>query len=131
MANTNTGGVISGGVQLTCYADAELSPYQPVEIVDDYKVAVPTTQASLNVIGVVGTANTAAGRDLSVSARGTKVITGQSAAALAVGAVVVNADGKFRNYNASYPGGGDSCCAIVGWALTHADGADEDVDILM
>ena len=125
MANTSYGGEISGsGPQLTCYADAVLTVGQPVEIVDNYKVAVPTSQASLNVVGYVKVANTAAGKDLTVAARGNSVKTVTACAAgVSVGAVVVNADGTYRNFDASYPGGGDSAGAIVGIALTEASGS--------
>jgi hypothetical protein len=124
MASTGPGLEISGtGPQLTAYADAVLSVGDPVEIVDDYKVAVPTSQASENVVGFVKVANTAAGGDLTVTARGNAVkkVTA-CAAGVSVGAVVVNADGTYRNYDASYPGGGDTCCAVVGIALCAAAG---------
>jgi hypothetical protein len=124
MANTSYGAEISGtDPQLTCYADAVLSVGQPVEIVGNYKVAVPVAQASINVIGYVKVANKAAAGDLTVCARGNSVKTVTACASgVSVGAVVVNADGTYRNYDASYPGGGDTCCAVVGIALTSASG---------
>ena len=124
MANTGYGGEISGsGPQLTCYADALVTVGQPVEITDDYKVAVPVAQASLNVIGYVKVANTVAGGDLTVAARGNsvKAVTA-CVAGVTVGPVVVNADGTYRNYDAAYVGGGDSPCSKVGVALTAAAG---------
>lgn len=129
MASTDPGQAIGSAIGLTCIGNTILTVGQPVEIMDDYEVDVPSARASINVIGTITKANTVAGGDVTVECRGSMVRTMVAGAAVAVGAVVVDDVGKVQNYDAAYPGGGDTCCAVIGWAL-HAAVLDADVDVL-
>jgi hypothetical protein len=134
MTTTTYGGVVPNkGVNLTCIGRALLAVNDWVEVVANYEVDIPATRGSLSIAGFVLVANKAAGGDITVSSRFKAVDTFVAADAIVAGDPVVITDtGKVSAYNPlSSPGAMDSCCSIVGIALTEANvGGKLDVGIL-
>jgi hypothetical protein len=123
VANVTYGGVIPNkGVNLTCIGHAILTVGQWVCITDPYHVQIPDARGDLSVIGYVLVANKAAGDDVTVATRFQLVDTFTMGAAVNAGdPVVAGADGKLYPYDPSAsPGPADSCCSILGIALTDA-----------
>lgn len=129
MATQTAGQAISSRIGLTLIGTSALSVGDAVEITANYTVDAPTARASIKMVGTVSKANSAAGGDVAVEARGSMVRTMVAGATVSVGAVVVDANGKVQNYDAAYPGGGDSAAAIVGLAL-NGGVADANIDVL-
>lgn len=134
MASIEHGGVIPNkGVNLTCVGTTLLSVGDWVEVVDEYEVDIPTTRGSLSVVGYIIVANSAIGEDVTVAGRGNSVEEFTAGGAIDAGdPVVINDEGEVVAYDpTSSPGSGDSCCSIVGIALTSAaDGSELDVMVL-
>lgn len=133
MTTTTYGGVVPNkGVNLTCIGTSLLAVGDWVEVVAAYVVDIPTTRGSLSVAGFVLVTNKAVGGDVTVSSRFKAVDTFAAADVIAAGdPVVVDTDGAVSAYDPlSSPGSGDSCCSIVGIALTAAiAGGSLDVGI--
>ncbi len=131
MANTNYGGVIPNkGVNLTCIGHAVYAIGTWVALTDPYHVELPAARGDLNIIGYVVVGNANAGDDVTVATRFQEVQTFTAGEAMSAGdALVAGTDGSLYVYDpTSSPGDGDSCCSIVGIALTDAS-ADASVDV--
>lgn len=123
MSTITYGGVVPNkGVNLTCIGNTLLSVGDWVEVMGAYEVDIPTARGSLSIAGFVLVANTVAGGDVTVSSRFKAVDTFTAGGVIAAGdPVVVDLDGDLVAYDPlSSPGSEDSCCAIVGIALTAA-----------
>lgn len=130
MAYTSAGKKrISGGIQLSCYAEDILEVEKLVEIVDDYKVAYPSAPSN-KVIGHVQVANKVEDGDITIAAYGWHVAVFKSGAAVTWGPVVVSVDAYGVPVVINYDAKTHTPDQIIGQALTHADAADADVDVL-
>jgi hypothetical protein len=132
MVYQNAGQRRTNGIAVTMACDSLVTISHCVEIVDVYTCDIPAADGSLNIVGEVVVANKIAGGDVTVETRGSKVCVLKSGAAIAVGLVVVDSNGHVINYDASpSPGGAHDCLAVIGIALTTADSAGHDVDVLI
>ena len=146
---TLAGNRIPGGIQVTVYAAAKIAKGTIVEIVDPYKVAVPSAAGSDKILGMVMTDQKNAGDEFIVEARGKAIQTLKCGAAIsAPGPVVIDDEGKVIPLTAlsldvteatgdlegavadvAFKGNADR--AIYGLALTETAEADELVDVLV
>jgi hypothetical protein len=123
MADITYNGVIPNkGVNLTCIGTTVLSVNDWVEVTAAYEVDLPTSRGSYSIIGYVIVANSVAGEDVTVATRGNSVETFVAADTIAAGdPVVINTSGEVSAYDPSAsPGSADTCCMIIGVALTAA-----------
>jgi len=126
MANVTSGGVIPNkGVNITCIGHSVLAVGTWVCITDPYHVSLPDARGDLSICGYVIVANKTAGDDVTVASRFQLVDTFTVGAAVSAGdPVVAGTDGKLYPYDpSSSPGSADSCCSILGIALTDAAAA--------
>ena len=133
MADITYGGVIPNkGVNLTCVGTTKLSVNDWVEVGAAYEVDLPVARGSYSIIGYVIVANSAAGENVTVATRASSVETFKAADTIVAGdPVVVNTAGKVSAYDStSSPGSADTCCMIVGVALTAAV-VDGSLDVLV
>jgi hypothetical protein len=70
-----------------------------VEIVDDFEVAKPTADASIEVLGLVVVPCDASGDPVTIETRHTKLRTLTTGAAVTVGAFVLDSNNAVINYN--------------------------------
>jgi len=125
---TLAGNRIPGGIQVTVYAADKIAKGTIVEIVDPYKVAVPSAAGSDKILGMVMTDQKNAGDEFIVEARGKAIQTLKCGAAIsAPGPVVIDDEGKVIPLTAE----GNADRAIYGLALTETAEADELVDVLV
>lgn len=133
MTYASYGGVVPNkGVNLTCIGHAVYTVGTWVAITDPYHVELPDSRGDLSICGYVLVANSVAGGDVTISSRFKCVDTFTMGGAVVAGdPVVVGTDGKLYAYDpSSSPGNADSCCSIVGLALTDASaGGLADVGI--
>ena len=126
MANVTSGGVVPNkGVNITCIGHGVLTVGQWVCITDPYHVQLPDARGDLSTIGYVLVGNKVTGEDVTVATRFKCVDTFLMGLAVSAGdPVVVGTNGKLYPYSPSAsPGFSDSCCSIVGIALTDAAAA--------
>jgi hypothetical protein len=126
MAHVTYGGVVSNkGVNLTCVGHTVLAVGTWVCITDPYHVELPDSRGDLGVCGYILVANKNAGDDVTVASRFQLVETFTMGGAVNAGdPVVAGTNGKLYAYDpSSSPGSADSCCSILGIALTDAGAA--------
>lgn len=121
MTTTIKGNRITGQIGLTCWAEALITEGKLVEVVGDYKVAVPTGVGSAKVIGhvVKGNLGTGVNYELTVEAYGHGVHVGiAGTGGIAAGDLLqVDASGNLVAYTSGASSIAEAC---VGIALTTA-----------
>lgn len=125
MATTVAGNRITGHIGLTCWSEELIAEGLVVEVVGDYKVALPSGANSTALLGhvIVGNKGVTLQDNLTVESYGTSVSVLTSGEAIDAGELVsADTDGKVVATTTAY--------AAIGIALTSTTDVDQDIDIL-